>query len=82
MKKLVYAPQGTCSSLITIQVKDGIVKNIAFTDGCPGNTQGVASLAAGMRVSEVIRRLKGIKCADKPTSCPDQLARALESLEE
>ncbi|MBI5622904.1 MAG: TIGR03905 family TSCPD domain-containing protein [Elusimicrobia bacterium] len=80
MKKLVYKTKGTCSSHITIEVADGIVKNISFKNGCQGNTQGVASLAKGMSVSEVISRLKGIKCGDKGTSCPDQLAQALEGL--
>ncbi|MBI5883844.1 MAG: TIGR03905 family TSCPD domain-containing protein [Elusimicrobia bacterium] len=80
MKKLSYKTTGTCSSLITIEVDGNRVKKIVFKDGCQGNTQGVAALAAGMPVSEVISRLKGIKCGDKQTSCPDQLARALEVL--
>lgn len=67
-----------CSSAITISLKDGIVQNVAFVNGCPGNTLGVAALVKGMTVEEAIARLDGIKCATKPTSCPDQLARALK----
>ncbi|MBI5210802.1 MAG: TIGR03905 family TSCPD domain-containing protein [Elusimicrobia bacterium] len=80
MKKLVHKPTGTCSSLITIEVDGGRVKRIEFKDGCSGNTQGIAALAEGMPVWEVVRRLRGIRCGDKKTSCPDQLAQALESL--
>ena len=80
MKKLSYKTKGTCSSLITIEVEGDRVKKVAFKDGCHGNTQGVAALAAGMPVHEVISRLKCIRCGDKKTSCPDQLARALEGL--
>ena len=76
-KHYVYYPQGVCSSLITFDVTDGKVHNIVFTGGCRGNTQGVAALADGMEVEEVIRRVKGINCHNG-VSCPDQLARALE----
>ena len=75
-----YQTQGTCSSAIDIEVKDGIVESVKFIGGCSGNTQGVSALVKGMRVEEAISRLKGIKCGFKPTSCPDQLAKALESI--
>lgn len=75
-----YQTQGTCSSAIDIEVKDGIVESVKFIGGCSGNTQGVSALVKGMRVEEAISRLKGIKCGFKPTSCPDQLAKALESM--
>lgn len=75
-----YQTQGTCSSAIDIEVKDGIIESVKFIGGCSGNTQGVSALVKGMRIEEAISRLKGIKCGFKPTSCPDQLARALESI--
>ena len=74
-----YAPSGACSRGIDFELEDGIVKNVRFTGGCSGNTQGVAALVEGMSAEEAVRRLKGIKCGYKPTSCPDQLAKALEA---
>ena len=76
---MTYKTSGTCSQAINFDVEDGIVKNVKFIGGCNGNTQGVGALVEGMKVEEVISRLKGIKCGMRPTSCPDQLARALES---
>lgn len=76
--QITYTTHGTCSRQIVIDVDDGIVTNVTFVGGCSGNTQGVASLAKGMKVEDVIARLKGIRCGGKPTSCPDQLAQALE----
>ena len=75
-----YQTQGTCSTAIDVEVKDGIIESVKFIGGCNGNTQGVSALVKGMPVDEAIRRLKGIKCGFRPTSCPDQLARALEQL--
>ena len=69
-----------CSSQIDIEIEDGIVRRIQYTDGCHGNTQGVAALCAGRPVGEVIDRLDGIDCHGRGTSCPDQLARALKAL--
>lgn len=74
-----YTPSGVCSQGIDFELEDGIVKNVRFTGGCSGNTQGVAALIQGMPAEEAIRRLKGLKCGFKPTSCPDQLAKALEA---
>ncbi len=74
-----YAPSGVCSRGIDFELEDGIVKNVRFTGGCSGNTQGVAALVEGMSAEEAVRRLKGIKCGYRPTSCPDQLAKALEA---
>jgi uncharacterized protein (TIGR03905 family) len=76
--QITYNTKGTCSRQIIIDVQDDIITNIQFVGGCPGNTQGVAALAVGMKTDEVIKRLRGIKCGFKPTSCPDQLACALE----
>lgn len=73
-----YKTQGVCSRQIDIVVEDGIIKSVNFTGGCHGNTQGVARLAEGMKVEEYIKRCKGIRCGSKSTSCPDQLAHALE----
>lgn len=74
-----YNTKGTCAQKILFDIVDGKVRNVKFINGCHGNTQGIAALVEGMDVDEVIARLKDIKCGLKPTSCPDQLARALES---
>ena len=81
-KSISYRTFGTCSRQIDITVEDGIVKKVHFIYGCAGNTEGIARLVEGMKVEDVISRLKGTICGAKPTSCPDQLARALESLRE
>lgn len=73
-----YRTRGTCSREITFDLEDGIVKNIRFQGGCNGNTKGIATLAEGMEATEVIRRLKGLDCNGRGTSCPDQLAKAVE----
>lgn len=75
-----YRTQGTCSREITFDVKDGKVINVSFLGGCNGNLQGIGHLVEGMPVEDVIKRLKGISCNGRPTSCPDQLANALEQV--
>lgn len=75
-----YTTKGTCSSAIDIELDNGIIKSVHFTGGCNGNLQGISRLVEGMPAKEAISRLKGIKCGFKPTSCPDQLAVALESI--
>lgn len=83
MGKFSYTPQGVCSAQIDFEIEGDIVKNVHFTRGCNGNTQGIAKLVEGMKVDDVISRLKGLNCNGRNTSCPDQLARALElALEE
>ncbi|WP_297329462.1 TIGR03905 family TSCPD domain-containing protein [uncultured Bacteroides sp.] len=77
---LTYKTQGTCSSHIELDVEDGIVKEVAFWGGCNGNLQGISRLVKGMPVKEVIARLEGIRCGGRPTSCPDQLCKALHTL--
>ena len=72
-----YTPEAVCAHQIDIHVEDGIVKNVRFTRGCAGNAQGVAALVKDMPVDDVIQRLRGITCRNG-TSCPDQLARALQ----
>ncbi|MDO4965765.1 MAG: TIGR03905 family TSCPD domain-containing protein [Lachnospiraceae bacterium] len=78
---MLYKTSGTCSQAIEIETDGDVVKSVQFIGGCNGNTQGVAKLVEGMKIDDVISRLKGIKCGMRPTSCPDQLARALESLQ-
>ena len=73
----LYKNQGTCSSHIRIEVEDDCLVSAQYYGGCNGNTQGIDALVAGMPISEVTRRLAGIRCGFKPTSCPDQLAKAL-----
>ena len=75
-----YTPKGVCSTGIDIETDGNIIRSVRFTRGCSGNTQGVARLIAGMDIDEAIDRLSGIKCGPRPTSCPDQLARALMEL--
>ena len=79
-----YKTFGTCSTQIDFEVdkQTGTVRNVRFTRGCNGNTQGVAKLVEGMKVDDVINRLSGIDCAGRGTSCPDQLARALRGYKE
>lgn len=78
---MIYKTSGTCSSAINLEVEGDIIKSVSFTGGCNGNLQGISRLVEGMEVEDAISRLKGIRCGFKNTSCPDQLARALESLE-
>ena len=73
-------PRWVCSRSITMDLEDGIVRNIRFTGGCPGNTVGLARMLEGMEAEEVVRRLKGVRCGFKSTSCPDQLACGLEAV--
>lgn len=75
-----FQTQGTCSTAIDIEVKDGIIESVIFTGGCNGNLQGISALVKGMTTEEAIGKLKGIRCGFKQTSCPDQLAKALESM--
>lgn len=73
-----YITKGTCSREITFDVVDGKLHNVQYLGGCNGNLQGVSALVEGMEINEAIAKLKGIKCGFKQTSCPDQLATALE----
>ena len=75
-----YRTSGTCSRSIRFQVEEGKVSAVRFEGGCHGNLQGIGALVEGMDKDEVIRRLKGIRCGFKSTSCPDQLAKALEKI--
>ena len=73
-----YKPRGVCSKEISFDVRDGKVYDVAFAGGCSGNLKGIGSLVHGMNVTDVIEKIKGISCGGKSTSCPDQLAIALE----
>ena len=75
---MVYKTKGTCSVEISFDVIEGKLHNVKFTGGCNGNLQGIGRLIEGMDVHEAISRLEGVRCGMKPTSCPDQLARALK----
>ncbi|MDD4689527.1 MAG: TIGR03905 family TSCPD domain-containing protein [Eubacteriales bacterium] len=80
--KYSFRTKGVCSREIEIEMENGVINEVRFIGGCSGNTQGVASLAKGRRAKEVIALIKGINCNGRGTSCPDQLAKALEEIEE
>lgn len=73
-----FTPTGVCSRLIKVDVDGETIRKVEFVGGCAGNTQGIASLVVGMNVHDAISRMEGITCGFKPTSCPDQLAKALK----
>ena len=75
---MIYKTSGTCSREIHFEVVDGKIKGVKFIGGCNGNLQGISKLVEDMDVNEAIRLLEGISCNGRPTSCPDQLARALK----
>ncbi len=77
--EFTYKPSGVCSRQIDLVLDGDVIKSVKFTGGCHGNTQGVAALAQGMKIQDYIARCKGIRCGFKNTSCPDQLALALEA---
>jgi len=76
--KYTYKPEGVCSSEMIFDIEDDIVKSLNVINGCDGNLKGISSLVVGMHIDEVISKLKGIECGFKDTSCPDQIAKALE----
>ncbi len=78
MASYTFTPRGVCSRKIDFTLENGIIKDVRFTGGCSGNTQGVAALSIGRPAAEVVGIIKGIRCGIKGTSCPDQLATALE----
>ncbi len=77
-KHIDYRTHGTCSRMVSVDIEDGVITDCKFVGGCAGNTQGISRLVVGMRVEDAISKIKGIKCGFKDTSCPDQLAKALE----
>ena len=72
-----FKPSGVCSAQIDFNLENGVVTDVKFTRGCNGNTQGIAALCEGMKADEIIKRLEGINCGGRGTSCPDQLAKAI-----
>jgi uncharacterized protein (TIGR03905 family) len=76
--KVVYIPKGVCSKKMTVVIENGILQKVTVLKGCSGNLQGICRLLIGMEANEAIKKLKGIHCGKKTTSCPDQLARALK----
>lgn len=78
--KYEYKPSGVCARSISLEIEDDIVKNVVFHGGCNGNGKGVAALVQGLSTDEVINRLSGITCANKKTSCPNELATAVREL--
>ncbi|MGI5873673.1 MAG: TIGR03905 family TSCPD domain-containing protein [Bacillota bacterium] len=72
-----YRTKGTCSQKVIFDLIDGVVSNVAVVGGCDGNLKGIGRLAEGMAAADVVARLSGIRCGKKPTSCPDQIARAV-----
>lgn len=74
----IYKTEGVCTKEIQISIENEIIKDVNFIKGCPGNLFGISLLVKGMRVDDAINKLKGIKCGNKDTSCPDQLSQALE----
>ena len=77
-----YKTQGTCSSQIAVNLDENssVIEEVKFEGGCNGNTQGLAKMVQGLKADDVIKKLKGIRCGFRPTSCPDQLATALEKI--
>lgn len=75
-----FIPQGVCSTQIIVEVEDGIIKKLTVENGCHGNLQGISKLVEGMKVEEVIKRLEGIDCRGRGTSCPDQIAKMLKGI--
>lgn len=78
MTTYTYMTKGVCSRRMTVELEDGIIRDVRIEGGCNGNLQGISRLVVGMDAQEAIRRMRGIQCGFKPTSCPDQLATALE----
>ena len=82
MNSFTYTPSGVCSRRIDLEMDGDTIVKVTFTGGCSGNTQGVAALIAGMNIDDAISRIEGIHCGPRPTSCPDQLAKALKACKE
>lgn len=82
MKHFTYRPSGVCSQLIEIDAENGVIENVQFMGGCNGNLQGISALVKGLPVESAIEKLSGIRCGFKDTSCPDQLSRALQAMQE
>ncbi|MBQ4369695.1 MAG: TIGR03905 family TSCPD domain-containing protein [Oscillospiraceae bacterium] len=73
-----YFPSGVCSRQMDVELEDGVIKKVRIVGGCNGNLQGISRLVEGMRAEDAIERMRGIRCGMRPTSCPDQLSKAIE----
>lgn len=73
-----YQPKGVCAKEFCFQIEDGVITNVEVQGGCPGNLLGIGKLLTGKKLDEVIAMFRGLRCAERPTSCPDQMAQALE----
>lgn len=82
VKEITYRPQGVCSRAYHIVASDGVIDSIDIVGGCDGNLKGIASLLRGMKIEDAIERMSGVTCGSRPTSCPDQIARALRQLQQ
>lgn len=78
--EFIYRTEGVCAKEINLTIDNGVIKKVAFTAGCNGNLQGISKLVEGMPIEAVIKKLEGITCGSKATSCPDQLSIALKSI--
>ena len=78
MTTYTYYPKGTCSKQMEVDLEDGVIKDVRVLGGCNGNLKGVAALCEGMKAEEIIKRIEGLKCGMKQTSCPDQFAKSLQ----
>ena len=78
--KIAYKTKGTCTHTIDLEIDGGVIKSVDFHGGCPGNTTGIKQLVTGMDAAEIQKRLRGVTCGRKSTSCPDQLALAIGSI--
>ena len=81
METIKYTPRGVCPRHMEVDIEDGVIQAVRVMGGCSGNLQGICSLLKGMTVEEAVGRMEGIRCGMKPTSCPDQLAKALKEAE-
>ena len=82
MTTYTYKTKGVCSHSMTVKLEDGIIRDVRIEGGCNGNLQGISRLVIGMKAEDAIARMQGIHCGGKPTSCPDQLAKALREIKE
>ena len=73
-----YTPMGVCSRQMTVEIENGMIRHVDVLGGCNGNLKGICKLLAGMKAEDAIARMKGTTCGSRPTSCPDQISRALE----
>ena len=75
---MIYKTKGTCSTMIDVELKDGVIDSVKFTGGCNGNLKGISRLLKGMKAEDAIARMEGTTCGPRPTSCPDQIAKNLK----